>query len=1830
MINENSVKIEYMPAINYVLARNGKKCIQRIELANESDNDWQKVVVKLTGKQVESCERTLDVLPAHQSVELTDMDIRPSLEALWTLTESTETTFTLSLSISGQGAYQQDYHLRILAANEWQGASVSPEVLAAFVTPNAPELQPVLVNAAHKLEELTGDASLDEYQRQDPNRVRAQCAAIFQSIRNQGIVYAAPPASFEQKGQRIRLVPQILKEKLGTCLDLSVLLASALEAAGLHPLIVIKKGHAFVGCWLVDNYYPQMTGDDAAFLSKSMSDGINEMVLIESTDLTSSSDVSFEDSVAHAEQHVTADADSFVCFIDVACCRMNHILPIPCKGETQRSEGVSHTDSTTWVQEQQTIEVDEDGNDKEFTRVQVWERKLLDFSLRNNLLNMHIGQKVIPFVSFGIDQLENRLQDGDDMEMVGKSEEINTQPNRWGIYDSIAYKKELEEITEAGIRHKRLISYLAPDPLLLVQKRLYRESRTALEENGANTLFLVLGLLKWYETGRSERPRYAPLLLLPVKMIRKSGNKYVIRSREEDVTFNTTLAEMLRQQYEINISGLDPLPADEHGIDVRRVLAIVRTAIKAQKKWDVVEECMLGLFSFSKFVMWNDVHNNSEKMERNEIIRSLIEKRLKLNIPEHAIDAREYDRKELPCTYAVPLPADSSQLEAIIASGEGRSFILYGPPGTGKSQTITNMIANALYQGKRVLFVAEKMAALQVVENRLRKIQINPFCLEMHSNKMTKSHLLEQLQKALDVTRIKEPQGFKVASEQLFEERKRIGRYVEQLHQAQFSGLSLYDYITRYESLDVEAIAPSKEYLAQITEEGLKKDAADILSLETVFAVSGHPATHPLRALTITDAPQNLEEQLRKPMEVIREQIPVVIDAVGRFNDASEQPVEESVESVCWLLETAEEQEAITQRYTTEILQADHRQLRADWEEACGKWLLPRIIAKRKVLQGLRAYQKDIKAEDVGPMLDSLDHFHETLAEHSSQNALPFTPNEVEAMRLLITQLKALEQLHCHPDNNTLSFLATHIDQWGTHLDSARNWTIWCLRKQALRQRHLDNIVEHIWDNPGQPMAEVADGLKKGVYGALGFSLIEKQDELRLFNGMIFEDEIRKYRELAARFELLTQKELYYKLASAIPSVQIEASKSSELGILKRYIASHGRGASIRRIIDQIPTLLPRLCPCMLMSPMSVAQFIDLDQPPFDLVIFDEASQMPTSEAVGAIARGKSLVVVGDPKQMPPTSFFQMQQTDDSLAENDDMESILDDCITLSMPSHYLTWHYRSRHESLIAFSNSQYYDDKLFTFPSVDDRLSKVKFIAVNGTYDHGRTRSNRAEAEAISQKVVELLQSYLDHPSRPRRSIGIVSFSKVQQGLIEDILTEALSKNPEMEKLAFDGDEPIFIKNLENVQGDERDIILFSVGYGPDKNGKVSMNFGPLNNQGGERRLNVAVSRARYEMFVFATLQPDMIDLRRTQAAGVIGLKRFLEFAKSGRLALNTTALEASTEKGKRHSITATIATLLREKGYWVDTHVGRSAFKVDLAVADPHDKGRYLCGILCDGETYYATKTVRDREICQPEVLRHLGWNLLRVWSVDWLINEKQATKRLLKAIEKLCNSYEDDEDLSSPYNGSEEKEEKKVPDTFAIDEDEVIKPEDTSALLPYKTASIDHPDWGGSIDNLLLHGRFAAMDVQEIIRVEQPIRLNYLVRRLAQEWNLPRITPRLTEWVRHAATGSFFDEEGTGGSPTLWASANRQNGWDKYRKANGREIEEIPPYEIRNCIRFAVQQQAAIPHEDLKRQVAHLFGYARMGQKMDKVMETNINQMLSQGVLHEENAVLTISK
>ena len=551
------------------------------------------------------------------------------------------------------------------------------------------------------------------------------------------------------------------------------------------------------------------------------------------------------------------------------------------------------------------------------------------------------------------------------------------------------------------------------------------------------------------------------------------------------------------------------------------------------------------------------------------------------------------------------------------------------------------------------------------------------------------------------------------------------------------------------------------------------------------------------------------------------------------------------------------------------------------------------------------------------------------------------------------------------------------VARWKDNLGELKMYSIYARQRARLYAQGLALVADEF--ESGRLVPErIGDFFLKSLYRSYSIHIINNERGLGVFCGELFESFIKKFREDDAVLRETTRKELVARVSSRIPGANDPLSYGPEMTLLKKAIRNNCRGVSLRNLFDRIPNLLQRLCPCMLMSPLSVSQYLQPKGGQFDLVVFDEASQLPTSEAVASIARGKALIVVGDPKQLPPTSFFEKESFDEDNIDKEDLESILDECIAMSLPSVHLKWHYRSRHESLIAFSNANYYENSLLTFPSNDDISTRVTFRSVDGVYDRGRTRTNEAEAEAVAEEV----RRRLSDPEARLRSIGIVTFNASQKNLIESKLEAIFLKNKALARLASDGAEPLFVKSLENVQGDERDVILFSVGYGLDRRGRMSLNFGPLNQDGGWRRLNVAVSRARQEMLVFSSLQPEQINGDGFVPRGVLDLKAFLKYARDGRESLDVPGAAAAGED----LFAEKIAEELRSEGHIVHTGIGSSDFRVNVGVVDPANPGSYLYGILLDGPSYASAEAARDREIIRPEVLEGLGWTIQREWILD----------------------------------------------------------------------------------------------------------------------------------------------------------------------------------------------------------------------------------------------------
>jgi very-short-patch-repair endonuclease len=466
------------------------------------------------------------------------------------------------------------------------------------------------------------------------------------------------------------------------------------------------------------------------------------------------------------------------------------------------------------------------------------------------------------------------------------------------------------------------------------------------------------------------------------------------------------------------------------------------------------------------------------------------------------------------------------------------------------------------------------------------------------------------------------------------------------------------------------------------------------------------------------------------------------------------------------------------------------------------------------------------------------------------------------------------------------------------------------------------------------------------------------------------------------------------------PRMRDGAPDTSELGILLREVNKKRRHLPLRHLFRQIPTILLRLKPCLMMSPLAVSAYLDSPELTFDLVIFDEASQVRPHDAVCAIYRGRQLVVGGDPKQLPPTDFFTRTGADEADEQEDagtvGFESLLDVCLALGITRKQLRWHYRSRREGLIAFSNRHFYDGRLVTFPSADEATApSVKYDYVeDGRFIDG---VNVVEARRVATLVMEHART------SPDRSLGVIAFSQRQQDRILAEV-ETLRRQNTYAEVFFseDRDEPFFVKNLENVQGDERDAIILGVGYGPDEAWKVAMRFGPLNREGGERRLNVAITRARHAMTVVASMTAADVDLSRTSAAGAKLLKAFLDYAQRGPVALAAAVTEAG-ERGAESPFEQAVGQELARRGLTVHRQVGCGGYRIDIAIADPQRGGKYVLGVECDGATYHSAATARDRDRLRQMVLEGLGWRLLRVWSGEWVRDREKQVRRILAAVD-----------------------------------------------------------------------------------------------------------------------------------------------------------------------------------------------------------------------------------
>lgn len=683
------------------------------------------------------------------------------------------------------------------------------------------------------------------------------------------------------------------------------------------------------------------------------------------------------------------------------------------------------------------------------------------------------------------------------------------------------------------------------------------------------------------------------------------------------------------------------------------------------------------------------------------------------------------------------------------------------------------------------------------------------------------------------------------------------------------------------------------------------------------------------------------------------------------------------------------------------------------------------------------------------------------------------------------------------------------------------------------------------------------------------------------------------------------------RLTSDMPTRNTFGRATDEMSVLLHELGKKRKIMPLRKLFRTIPNLLLKLKPCLMMSPLSVSYFLEADTYKFDMVIFDEASQIFPQDAIGAIFRGSQVIVAGDSKQLPPTNFFAASTNNDADfdVEDEEEEEIVFDSIleeaSNSLPNRSLLWHYRSKFEELISFSNQEIYQNNLITFPSSTTRMADtgVEYVYVkSGVYEN---RSNRAEA----QEIVHLVQEHIKN--HPDRSLGVIAFSESQQNIIEDEINKFRIQNPFNETF-FDenAEEPFFVKNLENVQGDERDTIIFSICYGKNAQGKMYMYFGPLGHPGGERRLNVAITRAKLNIKLVGSILPDDIDLTRTRSEGVRMLRGYINFAIHGN--------DALAKHEKKHSLydvdtfSEQVGQFLMQKGCKVVMNIGSSDYTIDIAVEHPQYPGRYIAGIECDGNTYFMARTVRDREHLRPAALEKMGWNMYRVWSTEWIRNPDAEKERLLQFIHDALQHYDNN---AVPVV---------VPDPHKTHQEsiqtEVVRSKRRSTQVNVKNPyDLDKYIKGDGVNHGPSHGKGThsqmADMIHAVVKIEQPIHRDLLYKRIGELLNSGRITPSIRDTIDNVLKNYMANELVIEDGFIRLADCNMIRARMSPIGEPDRTIEYISIPEIAAAMEKVLVGTYGMERSVLCSEAARVFGFERNGAKIKQRTNEAVNYLVA---------------
>lgn len=1573
--------------------------------------------------------------------------------------------------------------------------------------------------------------------------------------------------------------------------------------------------------------------------------------------------------------------------------------------------------------------------------------KLLERSLRNKLISTNLTSqraRQIRVVDELSDQVIALLRSGKAMTFAAN------QRSSEGVAEEVSPTEELpyippddEGVSEDGVatRHRdlRLQTRLTPEGLQKRLLSLFYEAQTIEEEQGVNVLFLALGFLEWHEANHSDITRYAPLVLLPIDLARDGAkDRFKIKLREEDLFTNVCLQAWLDEQTGIKFPELpdwdDWKPSD--------YFQLVRDAIGKQTGWAVREnEIVLGFFSFSKFLLWRDLDPANWPAVDNLLGCDLLSRILLReesdtleDVPLIAEDAR-IDEVFRPSELVHVSDADSSQAIAIQEALSGKNLVIQGPPGTGKSQTITNIIAGAVHRGKRVLFIAEKMAALDVVHQRLVKKGLGAICLELHSRKASKAQVLDQIKQGM--TAPAPPTWSTRAFTELEETQKALRSHSDRVHAVIDGSLSAYALMGRMSLLKATgAPTPTFEFPKAASWKAAQIDEAVVRAnrFEERLARAGVPARHPWRGIGITTPDRLQQDRIRPLVDSITLRLRQLTDAVNEAKQVLRPQTRDTIAGIpIWVTALrciAQRPLGVDDVLAHGDLPKDTVELRALAREG------QRLAELRNILRGVvveaaweqnwssirlliashgqspfrifsRAYRSSLKAlrgfaigklpsrfQERIAILDSLIEGQKFAASIEAAGkidreylgslwrgegsdwqriiaicdwtdlAANFAPQInvrsatalVEPARAILLSKSLLEQCDAFLtayaalkdsvaldellafDGRPFGSLSTAelspiCERWRHEFSLIVDWPPIRDDLHWLREIECGDLADQVFRG-AITASQVSPVLQLAAYEAVWKIVRRNIPEIDRTNG----DELDA---LVKRFRYADEDRIRIA-ADEVAKAHIDqhpTGSAGAVGVLRDETKKSRRLKAVRKLMEEAGEAIQRFKPVFLMSPLSVAQYLKPGSLAFDLLLIDEASQVRPEDALGAIARCGQLVVVGDDRQLPPTNFFNRVVNDDDLADEDneqdeairtaavkDIESILNLCSRF--PERMLRWHYRSEHPVLIAISNRHFYKNQLMLPPSVvakatDGKTGLIFHKVKEGGYERGTTARNVIEAEEVALAVLEHVRTSAS------LSLGIGTFSSAQRDAIRHRLDLVAAEHSDVE--AFMKRPPkgegLFVKNLENIQGDERDVIFISVGYGRDKDGRLTQNFGPVGREGGERRLNVLITRARKRCEIFSSIVGEDIKFEGVGKPGVVALKEFLKLAKDG-----YADFASPTGKSFDSEFEESVALAIKALGFDYHPQVGMAGFYIDIGVLDPRDPDRYILGVECDGAAYHSSRYCRDRDRLRQQILESRGWNIHRIWSTDWFYRQESEVLKLRTALEGVLagNGLPKATDIYGSGGTYAERDlpvsaDQKV-DLHELGEEQTEFKYESEApeakLRPYEFAQPNVPERGRVSPHRIASGRLVEI-VMAIVSIEQPIHEEEVARRLAASFDLQRAG----NLIQGAANNGLLNAKRRGllqKIDAFWVTSPAPTIVPRDRSdtplgSSVRRSDFIAQTEYQATIRVALEQNLAMHREELVAEVARLLGFARTGKDLAAAIGSAIDAMLATGAI-----------